>query len=172
MPIAVCVLLAACGSEDKKIGDPDLPYSFAYPDDFSASGEANLREAGVQGYGNQTVIAKGDGRDLVSVQTQPLKRRYTPDLLPRVKRELERSARDSGTVQSSREVEAGGTRGVEFRLEIRAATSTTGASWTYLPKDQTLYWIACQWQSEREAVLDACGEVLKTFETRDPGTGE
>jgi hypothetical protein len=69
--------LAACGGDDGTIDDPKLPYSFTYPDDLQAGGESTNR-AREQSFGNQTIVAKRNGQDLIAVQTQPLRRPVTP----------------------------------------------------------------------------------------------
>jgi len=157
--------LAACGG-DERIDDPKLPYSFSYPDDFQAGGESTTssREGG---FDNQTIVAKENGQDLVAVQTQPLRRTVTPRLVRRVQREVEQSARRTGTVKQRSKVRVDGLDGIGFEMSLRGDTGVpVGARWIYAAKDRTLFWINCQWQTERPAVVAACDEVLRTFRIR------
>jgi hypothetical protein len=41
-----------------------------------------------------------------------------------------------------------------------------GARWVYASKDRTLFWVNCQWRSDRPGVLAACDEVLRSFRAR------
>ncbi len=161
--------LAACGGDDGTIDDPKLPYSFAYPDDFQAGGESTSR-AREQSFGNQTIVAKANGQDLVAVQTQPLRRPVTPKLVKRVKREVEQSARRTGKVKEKSDTQVAGLEGVKFEMSLQGDTGVpVGAQWIYAAKDRTLYWINCQWQNNRPAVLKACDEVVRSFRIRRPG---
>jgi hypothetical protein len=158
--------LAGCGGDDGVIDDPKLPYSFTYPDDFQSGGESKgtSRE---QGFDNQTIVAKENGQDLVAVQTQPLRRPVTPKLVNRVKREVEQSARRVGKVKGREPVRVGGLDGVGFEMNLRGDTGVpVSARWIYAAKDQTLFWINCQWQRDQPAVLKACDEVTRSFKTR------
>ena len=155
----------ACGGEGQ-IDDPKLPYSFSYPDGFQTGGESNI-SAREQGLDNQTIVAKENGQDLVAVQTQPLRRPVTSQLIPRVKREVAQSAKRTGKVKDRRDVRVAGLDGVALEMGLQGQTGVpVGARWIYAAKDQTLYWINCQWQRERPAVLEACDQVLRTFKVR------
>jgi hypothetical protein len=160
---AAAIALPACGSGDQRVDDQGLPYSFAYPSDFQTGGQAAV-PARESGYDNQTIVAKENGQDLVAVQTQELRREVSPRLVPRVKREVEQQARQVGRVRSRRDVRVGALDGVAFDMSLRGPTGVpVGARWIYAAKDRTLYWINCQWQSDRAAVLRACDKVLSTF---------
>jgi len=158
--------LPACGSGPSKIDDESLPYSFTYPSDFESGGKADV-PARESGFDNQTIVAKENGQDLVAVQTQPLRREVTPQLVPRVNREVEQNARRTGKVRSRKKVRVGGLDGVRFEMSLRGETGVpVNARWIYVAKDRTLYWINCQWRSNRAAVLRACDEVMGTFKPR------
>jgi hypothetical protein len=154
--------VAACGSGDGTIDDSSLPYSFAYPDGFQV-GEKSTAPAG---FGNQTIVARENGQDLVAVQTQPLRREVTPDLIPRIKREVQQTARREGRVRGRRDVRVGGLDGVSFDVTLMETGVPVNARWVYAAKDRTLYWINCQWRNDRDAVLKACDEVLRSFKPR------
>jgi hypothetical protein len=161
------ILAAGCGgSEDTTVDDPDLPYSFSHPEGFGTAEGTNLRGAGGVRYEDQTVIAKGEGGDLIAAQTQSLNRRVTRRLLPRIRRELTQAARQAGSVRGSKRVKVSGIDGFQFRLDLEEAGTRASALWTYLPKGLTLYYVICQWQQDREGLLDACREVLDTFEVK------
>jgi hypothetical protein len=173
-PVRACALalalalpaLAACGGNDGTIDDPKLPYSFSYPEDFQSGGESTV-SAREQGFDNQTIVAKENGQDLVAVQTQPLRRPVAPELVRRVKQEVTQSARQKGKVRDRNDVRFAGLDGVGFQMSLKSETGVpVGARWIYGAKDRTLFWINCQWQSDRPAVLNACDEVLRTFEVR------
>lgn len=155
-------VLTGCGGDDGTIDDPKLPYSFSYPEGFKAGGEsANAREGTSD---NQTIVAQENGQDLVAVQTQPLRRPVTPKLVERVKREVEQAARRTGKVKGKRDVRVAGLDGVSFEMSLEGETGVPiGARWIYAAKDRMLFWINCQWQSDRPAVLAACDEVVRTF---------
>ena len=158
--------LAACSGDDGSIDDPKLPYSFTYPEEFQSGGESRgtSRE---RGFDNQTIVAKENGQDLVAVQTQPLRRTVTPNLVKRVKREVEQSARRTGKVEDRAPVRVAGLDGVNFEMSLRGDTGVpVNARWIYAAKDRTLFWINCQWQSDRPAVLRACDEVVRSFRIR------
>lgn len=158
--------VAACGGDNGRIDDPKLPYSFTYPDDFQSGGESTnpSREGG---YDNQTIVAQANGQNLVAVQTQPLRRTVTPKLVDRVKREVEQAARRTGTVKDRNPVRVAGLEGVGFEMRLRGDTGVpVEARWIYAAKDRTLFWINCQWQNERPAVLEACDEVVRSFRIR------
>jgi hypothetical protein len=158
--------VAACGSGDERIDDASLPYSFAYPPDFESGGEADVppRESG---FDNQTIVAKANGQDLVAVQTQPLRQAVTRQLVPRVNREVEQNARRTGKVVSRRKVRVGGLDGVALDMRLRGEAGVpVSARWIYVAKDRTLYWINCQWRSDRAAVLRACDKVMRSFKPR------
>lgn len=158
--------LAACGGDNGSIDDPKLPYSFTYPEEFQSGGESRgtSRE---QGFDNQTIVAKENGQDLVAVQTQPLRRTVTPNLVKRVKREVEQSAKRTGKVEDRSQVRVAGLDGVNFEMSLRGDTGVpVSARWIYAAKDRTLFWINCQWQSDRPAVLRACDEVVRSFRIR------
>lgn len=158
--------LGACGGDNGTIDDPALPYSFSYPDDFESGGELNEAPE-EQGFDNQTIVAKENGQDLVAVQTQPLRRPVTPKLVRRLKREVEQSARRTGKVEGKRNVRVDGLEGVGFVMSLEGETGVpVSAHWIYAAKDQTLYWINCQWQTDRSAVNRACDEVVRSFEVR------
>jgi hypothetical protein len=166
VPVAFAALaLGGCGSSDGEIDDPALPYSFSYPKEFEEGGKSTV-SAREQGFDNQVIVAKETGQDLISIQTQPLRRTVTPKLVPRVKREVEHSARRTGKVQSKRDVRVAGLEGVEFRMSLRGTGVPVQARWIYAAKDRTLYWINCQWQTDRATVSDACDVVRGTFKTR------
>lgn len=158
--------LAGCGGDTGTIDDPKLPYSFTYPDEFQSGGESkgSSRE---QGYDNQTIVAKENGQDLVAVQTQPLRRTVTPELVSRVQREVEQSAKRTGKVKDRTKVQVAGLEGVGFEMTLRGNTGVpVMARWIYAAKDRTLYWINCQWQSDRPAVIGACDKIVRSFKTR------
>ena len=158
--------VAGCGSGQKRVDDESLPYSFAYPGDFESGAEAN-DPAPEGGFDNQTIVAKESGQDFVSVQTQPLRRAVTPQLVPRMKREVEQAARRVGKVRSRRDLRVGGLDGVAFEMSLRGEAGVpVSARWVYAARDRTLYWINCQWQSDRPAVLRACDQVVRTFRPR------
>jgi hypothetical protein len=158
--------LAACGGDDGTIDDPNLPYSFTYPDEFQSGGKStgSSRE---QGFDNQTIVAKENGQDLVAVQTQPLRRTVTPKLVSRVNREVEQSAKRTGKVESRQRLRVGGLEGIAFEMSLQGDTGVpVSARWVYATKDRTLFWINCQWQNDRPAVLNACDEVVTSFRVR------
>lgn len=158
--------VAACGGDNGTIDDPKLPYSFSYPDEFQSGGESqsSSRE---QSYDNQTIVAKENGQDLVAVQTQPLRRPVTPELVSRVQREVEQSAERTGKVKDRKKVRISGVEGVGFEMSLRGDTGVpVMARWVYAAKDRTLYWINCQWQSDRPAVISACDEIVRSFKIR------
>jgi hypothetical protein len=161
----VLPVLAACGGDNGRIDDPQLPYSFTYPDDFQSGGAStNPREGG---YDNQTIVAQENGQNLVAVQTQPLRRPVTPELVDRVNREVEQAAKRTGTVKDRNELRVAGLEGVGFEMRLRGDTGVpVEARWIYAAKDRTLFWINCQWQNERAAVLEACDEVVRSFRIR------
>lgn len=164
--VAAAIALPACGSGDQTIDDQGLPYSFAYPSDFQ-TGTPTAEPARETGYDNQTIVASENGQDLVAVQTQELRREVTPRLIPRVEREVEQQARQIGRVQERKDIRVGGLYGVVFEMSLRGPTGVpVGARWIYAAKDRTLYWINCQWQQDRQAVMRACGKVLQTFKPR------
>ncbi len=112
-------------------------------------------------------MAKENGQDLVAVQTQPLRRPVTSELIPRVKREVAQSAKRTGKVKDRRDVRVAGLDGVALEMSLEGQTGVpVGARWIYAAKDRALYWINCQWQRERPAVLEACDQVLRTFKVR------
>jgi hypothetical protein len=165
-PLAFAALaLGGCGSADGVIDDPALPYSFSYPEEFQEGGKSTV-SAREQGFDNQVIVAKETGQDLISVQTQPLRRTVTPKLVPRVKREVEQSAKRTGKVVDKHDVRVAGLDGVEFRMSLRGTGVPVQARWIYAAKDRTLYWINCQWQTDRAAVADACEVVRGSFKTR------
>jgi hypothetical protein len=153
--------LAACGSGEESLDDPDLPYSFKYPGEFSPGGQLRVTASEEGKFENQSVIAKGDGRDLIAVQTQRSNRPYKLAAL----RKAERSTKEI-KVNGKRDVSVGGLDGVEFQLELKADGTTAMSERTYLVKDGTLYRIDCQWQSDKQSVLDACAKVLTTFKAK------
>ena len=158
--------LGGCGSGDATIDDSKLPYSFSYPSDFESGGRAAV-PARETGFDNQTIVAKENGQDLIAVQTQPLRQSVTPQLVPRVKREVAQAARRTGKVRTRRDVRVGGLDGVLFQMRLRADTGVpVSARWIYAAKARTLFWINCQWQAERAAVLRGCDKVLRTFRAR------
>jgi hypothetical protein len=158
--------LAACGGDDGTIDDPKLPYSFTYPDDFQAGGKSTNR---AESFDNQTIVARKNGQDLIAVQTQPLRRPVTPKLVKRVRREVEQSARRTGKVKERSDTQVAGLEGVKFEMSLQGDTGVpVGAQWIYAAKDRTLYWINCQWQNDRPAVLKACDEVVRSFRIRTP----
>jgi hypothetical protein len=156
--------LAGCGSSTS-VDDPNLPYSFDYPDGFQTGGQSTT-QGGAGGFENQSIIAKENGQDLVAVQTQRLRREVNARLVPRVKREVEQAARRTGKVQGRSNVRVGGLDGISLQMRLQASGVPVGARWIYAAKDRTLYWINCQWQSDRRDVLGACDKVLRTFRTR------
>jgi hypothetical protein len=159
-------VLPACGSGEQTIDDRSLPYSFAYPSGFQSGGRADV-PARETGFDNQTIVAKKNGLDLVAVQTQPLRRAVTPDLMPQFKREVAQNARRLGRLRSRRDVRVGGLEGVMFEMALRGQSGVpVRARWVYTPKDKTLYWINCQWRRDRVGVLSACDKVLRTFRAR------
>ncbi len=163
--VIACVLAAlgaGCGSEDRTVDDRDLPYSYTYPEGFGRAEDTPACPRASKG----TAIARGEGADLVCVQVQPLRQPVTPKLLPTVKRELAQSVRTAGRIRSSKDVTVDGIRGVRFRVDLRQRGTAAAASWTYLPKQRRLYWINCQWQTDRARVEEACRKVLETFRTR------
>ncbi len=160
------LLAGGCGSGGQSVEDDKLPYSFEFPSGFQRVSGDNLEAATSKTYENETVIAKGDGAELVSVQTQALRQSVTPNLLARVEAELESSAREVGTVERQGSVKVDDRPGFEFRIRYGGRGAKTEALWTYAPKDRTLYWVNCQWQKDRQAVLDACSEVLETLELK------
>ncbi|HEV2772604.1 MAG TPA: hypothetical protein VGV57_07245, partial [Thermoleophilaceae bacterium] len=83
-----------------------------------------------------------------------------------VKREVEQAARRTGKVQGRSNVRVGGLDGISLQMSLQASGVPVGARWIYAAKDRTLYWINCQWQSDRRDVLGACDKVLRTFRTR------
>ncbi|MBA3420342.1 MAG: hypothetical protein H0U12_00305 [Thermoleophilaceae bacterium] len=157
--------LASCGSGGSSIDDPNLPYSFDYPDGFQTGGKSTVpaREGGFE---NQTIVAKESGQDFVAVQTQRLRRQVDARLVPRVKREVEQAARRIGKVRGRSNVRIGGLDGVSLQMGLQATGVPVGARWIYAAKDRTLYWINCQWQSDRQDVLGACDRVMRTFRAR------
>ena len=163
---ATLVLASACGSGDKRIDDPDLPYSFSYPSEFETGEQASV-SARESGFDNETLVAKENGQDLIAVQTQPLRRPVSPKLVPRVKREVEQGARRTGKVRAKHDVRLGGLDGVAFDMTLRGEAGVPiGARWVYASKDRTLFWVNCQWRSDRPGVLAACDEVLRSFRAR------
>jgi hypothetical protein len=163
--LAAAVVLASCGGGDDREVDPDLPYSFSFPEGFDPSTESNVQQAAGD-FRQATTIARGSGREVISVQTQLLRQPVSRRLRPAFRRELVQLARASGKVRSVREVTVDGVRGYALTIRLKEAGAAVGARWTYLPAGRTLYWISCQWQRERAAVLDGCDEVLRTFERR------
>jgi hypothetical protein len=162
--LALATLAAAgCGSSDGKVDDPGLPYAFSYPEELEEGGRATVP---AQGYDNQKIVAEASGQDYVAVQTQPLRRTVDSKLVPRLKREVEQSARRTGRVRERHDVRAGGLDGVSFEMTLRGTGVPVGARWIYAAKDRTLYWINCQWQKDRAGVLEACEEVTRTFKPR------
>ena len=159
------VTVSACGSGGSSIDDPSLPYSFDYPDGFETGRQATTpaREGGFE---NQTIIAKENGQDLVAVQTQRLRRQVDARLIPRVKREVEQAARRTGKVRGRSDVRIGGLDGLSLQMSLQGSGVPVGARWIYAAKDRTLYWINCQWQSDRRDVLGACDQVVRSFRTR------
>jgi hypothetical protein len=158
--------LAACGGDDGTIDDPKLPYSFTYPDDFQAGGRSTNR---AESFDNQTIVARANGQDLIAVQTQPLRRPVTPKLVKRVRREVEQSARRTGKVKERSDTQVAGLEGVKFEMSLQGDTGVpVGAQWIYAAEDRTLYWINCQWQNDRPAVVKACDEVVRSFRIRTP----
>jgi hypothetical protein len=163
---ATLVLASACGSGDERIDDPKLPYSFSYPSEFETGEQASV-SARESGFDNETLVAKKNGRDLIAVQTQPLRRPVSPKLVPRVKREVEQGARRTGKVRAKRDVRVGALDAVAFDMTLRGEAGVPiGARWVYAAKDRTLFWVNCQWRSDRPAVLAACDEVLRSFRAR------
>jgi len=148
------------------VKDDKLPYSFEFPSEFQRVGADSLESTTGKAYENETVVAKGDGAELVSVQTQTLRQSVTPELLGRVEAELESSAREVGMIERQGDTRVDDLPGFEFRLKYGGRGAKTEALWTYAPKDRTLYWVNCQWQNDRQAVLDACSKVLKTLELK------
>ncbi len=159
---AFAALCAGCGGEDRTVDAPDLPYSYSYPEGFGRAEDTPSCPRSSKG----TAVAREEGADLVCVQVQPLRRPVTPRLLPTVKRELTQSVRMAGRIRSVEDVTVDGIRGVRFRVDLRQQGSTAAASWIYLPKGRRLYWINCQWQTDRAKVQEACRRVLETFEAR------
>jgi hypothetical protein len=164
--VAAAVVLSSCGGggDDRKV-DPDLPYTFTFPEGFGPSTESNVQQAAGD-FGQVTTVARGSGREVISVQTQTLRQPVSRRLRPAFRRELVQLARASGKVRSVRAVTVDGVRGYALTMGLKEAGATVGARWTYFPAGRTLYWISCQWQRERAAVLDGCDEVLRTFERR------
>ena len=160
-PLAV----VGCGSGGSSIDDASLPYSFSYPDGFRTGGRSNTPARG-GGFENQTIVAKENGQDLVAVQTQPLRRQVNARLIPRVKREVQQAARRTGKVRERSDVRIGGLDGISLQMSLQANGVPVDARWVYAAKDRTLYWINCQWQSDRQAVLRACDQVMRTFRAR------
>ncbi len=160
------LVIGGCGSGDQSVDDDKLPYSFGFPSEFQEVSGDNLESAAGRAYENETVIAKGDGAELVSVQTQALRQTVTPKLLGRVEAELEDAAREVGTIERQGRVTVDDLPGFEFRIRYGGRGAKTEALWTYTPKDRTLYWINCQWRNDRQAVLDACSKVLETLELK------
>jgi hypothetical protein len=168
---ALLLLLAlvgvpACGSGDNVVDDASLPYSFAYPSDFEAGARADVpaRDSALD---NQTIIARESGQNFVSVQTYPLREPVSPELVPRINREAEAIARRIGRVRTRRKVRVDGLDGVMFDMRVRGEAGVpVHARSTYAGKGRTLYWINCQWQSDRAPVLRACDKVLRTFRPR------
>lgn len=118
-------------------------------------------------FDNQTIVAQENGQDLVAVQTQQLRQPATPRNVPRIKREVEQQARQIGKVRRHRDVRVGGLDGVLFEMSLRGPAGVpVEAHWIYAAEDRTLFWINCQWQSNRPAVLRACDRVLKSFRAR------
>jgi hypothetical protein len=154
-------LLAVSGCGDKSLDEPGLPYTFKYPDEFKTGGQ--IRPPDPRGrFENETVIAKGDGRDLIAVRTESL----GPYVAKRL-RERERSTKDLKVVRAT-DVTVAGLDGVEFQVELltdRGRTTAT-AKRTYVTDGETLYRIDCQWVEDMGGVLDACGTVLESFSTR------
>ena len=164
--VAAAITLPACGSGDPTIEDQALPYSFAYPSDFQA-GTPTAEPARETGYDNQTIVARENGQDLVAVQTQQLRREVTSQLIPRVKREVEQQARQIGRVRDRDDLRVGRLDGVVFEMSLSGPSGVpVGARWIYAAKDRTLYWINCQWQQDRQAVIRGCDRVLQTFKPR------
>lgn len=157
--------LAGCGSGGSSIDDPSLPYSFDYPDGFETGGQpaTPAREGGFE---NQTIVAKESGQDFVAVQTQRLRRQIDARLIPRVKREVEQAARRTGEVRGRGDVRIGGLDGIGLQMRLQGSGVPVGARWIYAAKDRTLYWVNCQWQSNRQDVLAACDRVMRTFRPR------
>ena len=165
LAVVAPLVLAACGSGGSSVDDPNLPYSFDYPDGFQTGGQSTTpgRE---EGFENQSIIAKENGQDLVAVQTQRLRRQVNAKLIPRVKSEVEQAARRTGKVQGRSNVRVGGLDGVSLQMSLQANGVPVGARWIYAAKDRTLYWINCQWQSDRRDILGACDKVVRTFRPR------
>jgi hypothetical protein len=158
---ALAVVFTACGSGEESLDDPDLPYSFKYPGEFSPGGQLRVSAREEGKFENQSVIAKGDGRDLIAVQTQRSDRPYRLAVL----RKIERSTKDI-KVNGKKDVSVGGLDGVEFQLELKADGTAAMSERTYLAKNGMLYRIDCQWQSDEQSVLDACAKVLATFQAK------
>jgi hypothetical protein len=151
-------LLAVSGCGEKSLDEPDLPYTFKYPDEFKTGGQ--IRPPDPRGaFENETVIAKGDGRDLIAVRTESL----GPYVAKRL-RGRERSTKDITLVRAT-DVTVAGLDGVEFQVELltdRGSTTAT-AKRTYITDGETLYRIDCQWVEDMGGVLDACDSVLESF---------
>jgi len=160
------LLISGCGSGGQSVKDDKLPYSFDFPSEFQRVSGDSVESTAGKAYENETVVAKGDGAELVSVQTQALRQSVTSKLLPRVEDELEASAREVGTIERQGSVKVDDLPGFEFRITYGGRGTKTEALWTYAPKGRTLYWVNCQWQNDRQAVLDACSEVLETLELK------
>ena len=166
-PLAATLVLAlACGSGDERIDDPTLPYSFSYPSDFETAEQASVstRESG---FDNEKLVTKENGQGLIAVRTQPLRRPVSPELVPRVKREVEQGARRTGKVRTKRDVRLGGLDAVAFDMTLRGEAGVPiGARRVYAAKDRTLFRVDCEWRTDRPAVLAACDEVLRSFRAR------
>ena len=156
---------AGCGSGDKSVDDAELPYSFTYPGDFNQAPQEGLGQTG-GAFQNVSAIAKGDGAELVSVQTQPLRQAVTPKLVKQLEDQQEALARRDASVLSRKDVRIDDVEGVQFRVDLKEGGTTTSALWTYVAKGRTLYYVNCQWRQDRETVLDACAKVTDTLELK------
>jgi hypothetical protein len=164
--LAAAAALGACGSEGGgEVTDEALPYSFSYPEGFGEAEEVDLGQATV-GFENQTVVATGDGSELIAVLARDQRPPVTPKLLPRAKRRLRRIAAAVGTVENRKDVTVDDVSGVQFDVSIGQTAPPTGVRLTYLPKGGILVLVLCQWQKERAKVLEACGEVLDTLRVK------
>lgn len=165
LALAAAALGASSCGGDKSVEDEKLPYSFSFPSDFNRGEQNNLQQEG-GAFENATVIAKGDGAELVSVQTQQLRLAVTPRIAPQLKRQLEATARRDASVVSRKDVKVDGLDGVQFRVELKQGRTATSALWTYVAKGRTLFYVNCQWRQDRDAVLDACEEVTSSLDLK------
>lgn len=156
--------IPGCGKEGGgEVDDPKLPYSFSYPAGFGEAEEVEL--GATRGFGRQTVVASGEGSELVAVQARDQRPPVTAKVLPRVKRRLANIAAGLGRPNGRREVTVDGVRAFQFDLSLGGRPPTEARA-TYVPKADTIALVYCQWQRERQQVLGACGEVLDSLKLR------